>query len=1101
MDRQQTGEASWVTISRFIRLIIAFLVMFLIFLSCKKPSEPVFDSAYDEQSERFIPFAALNTSAVTGVLAQSATSGGQFANDYGKPVTQKGVCWSLVQSPTVEGTCSQEGSGLSAFTSTLTNLVADTLYYVRAYATNADGTTYGQQLSFRTLDGRAVFGQTGVSAVTATSATATATITSDGGEAITGRGVCYATTENPTTENTCVTSGTGTGSYTVTITGLSAETAYYVRAYAFNAFKITYSEQVAFTTTGIPPTVTTGSVSNITTSGATVAGNVTAQGSAAVTARGVVWSTVQNPTVTSNTGSIVSGNGTGSFSANLTGLSPGTRYYVRTYATNAAGTSYGSQIEFTTTTQLLDVPTNVPRTGLLAWYQFNGNAVDQSNNGNNGTVTNGTTLTLDRFGRSSNAYQIDGVAWSSERGIRVDNSILNIGQPEFTVSIWINIKNLNQQFQTFFDFIPHTGLVLNYNHGYLNKPKIAFAVGDGKGNWYGNADTMFHYSSNDTEYIENNWYHVLITKKNTTYELYVNAVKNASVNIPKTYSESQVDAGIRLGSCCGFDSNEPLNGSIDDIGIWSRALTNIEILSLFDSFQNANTGDSNTTGRDTETVVVDVRNPATGRTWMDRNLGARRAATSSTDTQSYGDLYQWGRRSDGHQKRNSSTTTTFSNSDTPSHGSFILAPNSPYDWRSPQNNNLWQGLNGVNNPCPVGYRIPTSAEWETERQSWASNNASGAINSPLKLPMAGDRVSSSGSLHSVGSLGRYWSSSVSDSYAQHLGFYSTGANVGSYNRAYGYSVRCIKDAVVTVSPTVITTSVSSITTISAVSGGNVTSDGGATVTARGIVWSTSQNPTISSNTGIATSGNGTGSFSANLTGLSAGTRYYVRAYATNAAGTSYGNEEEFTTLSTGGDVNGRDNTTTVVDVRNPATGRTWMDRNLGASRAATSSTDTQAYGDLYQWGRRADGHQKRNSTTTTTLSTTDTPSHGSFIRASSSPFDWRSPQNNNLWQGVNGINNPCPVGYRIPTIPEWQAERQSWSSNNSAGAFTSPLKLPMTGYRSFSTGSLGTVGSDGYYWSSSVDVSQTQYLRFYSTNAYVYLNARTYGFAVRCLKD
>lgn len=105
----------------------------------------------------------------------------------------------------------------------------------------------------------------------------------------------------------------------------------------------------------------------------------------------------------------------------------------------------------------------------------------------------------------------------------------------------------------------------------------------------------------------------------------------------------------------------------------------------------------------------------------------------------------------------------------------------------------------------------------------------------------------------------------------------------------------------------------------------------------------------------------------------------------------------------------RDKTTQVVKVQNPITGRIWMDRNLGASRAATSSTDAQAYGDLYQWGRAADGHEKRNSPTTSSLSGSDQPSHGSFILSSNSLSDWRSPQNDNLWQGVNGVNNPCLI--------------------------------------------------------------------------------------------
>jgi len=192
------------------------------------------------------------------------------------------------------------------------------------------------------------------------------------------------------------------------------------------------------------------------------------------------------------------------------------------------------------------------------------------------------------------------------------------------------------------------------------------------------------------------------------------------------------------------------------------------------------------------TEVVEVTS-ATGRVWMDRNLGASRAATSSTDAEAYGDLYQWGRPADGHQLRNSPTTSTLSSTDQPGHGSFILAPNSPWDWRSPQNDNLWQGVNGVNNPCPAGYRLPTEAEWEEERQSWSSSNASGAYASPLKLPMAGRRDASFGSLYSVGSFGGYWSSSVSGSNARYLFFNSSSAGMLSYTRAYGFAVRCLKD--------------------------------------------------------------------------------------------------------------------------------------------------------------------------------------------------------------------------------------------------------------------------------------------------------------------
>jgi uncharacterized protein (TIGR02145 family) len=193
------------------------------------------------------------------------------------------------------------------------------------------------------------------------------------------------------------------------------------------------------------------------------------------------------------------------------------------------------------------------------------------------------------------------------------------------------------------------------------------------------------------------------------------------------------------------------------------------------------------------TEIVDVYNPKTGKTWMDRNLGASRAATSSTDKEAYGDLYQWGRGSDGHEKRNSGTTSTLSNSNIPGHGNFILEPNSPYDWRTPQNNNLWQGAKGVNNPCPTGYRLPTRSEFDAERASWSSQNLDGAFASTLRLPMAGYRNISGGSLTNVGSYGGYWSSTVNETFSWVLFFVRSGAEMYGGDRAYGYSVRCIKD--------------------------------------------------------------------------------------------------------------------------------------------------------------------------------------------------------------------------------------------------------------------------------------------------------------------
>ena len=193
--------------------------------------------------------------------------------------------------------------------------------------------------------------------------------------------------------------------------------------------------------------------------------------------------------------------------------------------------------------------------------------------------------------------------------------------------------------------------------------------------------------------------------------------------------------------------------------------------------------------------------------------------------------------------------------------------------------------------------------------------------------------------------------------------------------------------------------------------------------------------------------------------------------------------------------------TAVVNVSSPATGKVWMDRNLGASQLAAGSDDFSAFGDLYQWGRRADGHQCRSSATTSVLSSTDQPAHGNFILVSASPLDWRSPQNANLWQGVAGINNPCPVGYRLPSSAELNAERLSWSSNNAAGAFASPLKLTLPGIRFYDDGSLTNVSLSGAYWSSTVNTTGSTYLYITDSNATMTTIYRGFGYSVRCVKD
>jgi uncharacterized repeat protein (TIGR02543 family)/uncharacterized repeat protein (TIGR01451 family) len=194
-----------------------------------------------------------------------------------------------------------------------------------------------------------------VSDITTTSAACGGNVTADGGVSVTARGVCWSTAENPSTADSKTSDGTGTGEFVSSLTGLSPGMAYHVRAYATNSVGTSYGDDVEFTTGATAPTVTTAAVSDITTTSAACGGNVTADGGASVTARGVCWSTAENPTTADSKTS--DGTCTGEFVSSLTGLSPGMAYHVRAYATNSVGTSYGDDAEFTTSTTAPTVTT------------------------------------------------------------------------------------------------------------------------------------------------------------------------------------------------------------------------------------------------------------------------------------------------------------------------------------------------------------------------------------------------------------------------------------------------------------------------------------------------------------------------------------------------------------------------------------------------------------------------------------------------------------------------------------------------------------------------------------------------------------------------
>ena len=189
-------------------------------------------------------------------------------------------------------------------------------------------------------------------------------------------------------------------------------------------------------------------------------------------------------------------------------------------------------------------------------------------------------------------------------------------------------------------------------------------------------------------------------------------------------------------------------------------------------------------------------------------------------------------------------------------------------------------------------------------------------------------------------------------------------------------------------------------------------------------------------------------------------------------------------------------------------GYCWLDRNLGASQVCENSTDEDCYGDLFQWGRSADGHESRDSDEYSDgLATHYHPGFGSdwdgeFIINDSHPHDWLEDSNDELWQVKNFINNPCPDGFRIPAEEELSNERSSWDSDDAAGAFGSPLKFPLSGQRD-RNGVLGNVGEHGRYWSNDTGSGYARGLHFTSSNnsGTIHYEYKATGYAVRCIKD
>ena len=298
----------------------------------------------------YVPVPTVTTQAVTGITTTTADGNGNITDLGSTNPTQHGVCWNTSGTPTTADSKTSDGAvaATGTFTSNVTGLSPKTTYYVRAYATNTAGTSYGNQVSFTTSTQAPTVTTEAMTAIGTTMADGNGNITDLGAPDPTQHGVCWNTNGTPTTADSKTEKGaaSATGAFASHMTGLSANTTYYVRAYATNTAGTSYGTQVSFTTRAAAATVTTQAISAIGTTTATGNGNITDLGSPAPTQHGVCWNTAGTPTTGDNKTEEGPASATGAFTSNLTGLSP-TTYYVRAYVIDAVGTIYGNQVSFT----------------------------------------------------------------------------------------------------------------------------------------------------------------------------------------------------------------------------------------------------------------------------------------------------------------------------------------------------------------------------------------------------------------------------------------------------------------------------------------------------------------------------------------------------------------------------------------------------------------------------------------------------------------------------------------------------------------------------------------------------------------------------------
>ncbi len=693
---------------------------------------------------------ALSTNSVTNVTHTSALSGGTITSNGGSPIVNSGVIWDTILDPSLDNYL---GISLSEtpdqnFITELSQLVHDRTYYVRAFATNDIGTSYGQSVPFTTLAVEINFAPVSVSNIRTTQASFFTEITSDGGIEISERGFCWNIIENPVIDDiNTVYLDNGMGVMSANIANLEPNKTYYVRAFALNEIEIKYSEQVAFTTLNGLASLQLLAPSDITANSAVVSALVSSDGGSDLLSKGFCWSANPNPNVNDNI--IELGSGSSAFNAQITNLNYNSSYYFRAFGTNSYGTHYSNEQQLTTLSGIPAITS--PAASNIMHNQV---TLQSAINEDNGL-----------------SVQSRGFVWGSNPGVTIDDNIINAGSGmgSFTETLtglgvgatyYIKSFAINERgvfygaSQITVETIDYPSVTTNDVSGIVQTRVIAHGSVTGSGNAPAVArGFVYGLNPNPTtddikipagigigEYTSN----IANLSPNTTYHLRAYAENMAGIIYGENLSFTTVQDNLTITD---FDGNTYATVTIGN-QIWMAE--NLK-----------------TTAYNDGTPIPEISDPFV---WTELTTGALVWYDNDISWKDYyGGLYNW----HAAKNENSLCPTGWV---VPSHDHFQVL-------------SIFLGGNAVSGGKLKSTRTDpeTHPRWNTPNAAATNSSSWSGLGAGLRGP--------NGNFSSFGLYGRWWSSSETENMKGNFIELTTGngtLTIGNGWKHHGYSIRCIK---------------------------------------------------------------------------------------------------------------------------------------------------------------------------------------------------------------------------------------------------------------------------------------------------------------------